>query len=122
MLPAEFLDLYRRGDFPHRLAHWQLEPLVDDPVFRAALDDNLGRYDLSDAGSIIDARTDWKGQLMTSFAGVRTNIITVAPGELWGWAGGAVAVAINWKLDRVTTAGIVVGDDVPADSRIPLAP
>ena len=53
---------------------------------------------------------------------MRTNIVKVAPGELWGWAGGAVAVALNWKLDRATTAGIVAGNDVPADSRIPLSP
>ena len=54
-------------------------------------------------------------------AAVRTNIIRVGPGEFWGWAGGAVALAVNWKLDRATTAGIVAGADVPADSRIPLS-
>jgi len=32
-----------------------------------------------------------------------------------------VALAVNWKLDRATTAGIVAGKDVPADSRIPLS-
>ena len=63
---------------------------------------------------------DWKGKLLNSYVAIRTNIIPVAPGELWGWAGGAVALAVNWKLDRATTAGIVVGTDVPADSRIPL--
>jgi hypothetical protein len=36
--------------------------------------------------------------------------------------GGAVALAVNWKLDRATTAGLVAGENVPADSRIPLAP
>ena len=30
-------------------------------------------------------------------------------------------MAVNWKLDRATTAGIVAGEDVPADSRIPLS-
>ena len=50
------------------------------------------------------------------------RIVKVAPGEFWGWAGGAVAEALNWKQDRATTAGIVVGQSVPADSRIPLDP
>ena len=48
-------------------------------------------------------------------------LVKVAPGEYWGWAGGAVALAINWKLDRATAAGIAAGEDVPADSRIPLS-
>lgn len=166
LLPAEFLDLYRRGDFHHRVAEWRFDPIDEDPVFKAALEANAGRYDLSDAGSIIDTRAgqapdyvygwpfpridpsdpkaamkivwnyfdkelfmgsysskyDWQGRLMASFAGIRTNIIKVGPGEFWGWDGGAVSVAINWKLDRATTAGIVVGEGVPADSRIPLSP
>ncbi len=50
------------------------------------------------------------------------DAVQAAPGELWGWAGGAVALAINWNLDRATTAGIVAGKNVPADSRIPVPP
>ena len=68
------------------------------------------------------SKYDWQGNLIASYSAIRTNIVKVAPGELWGWAGGAVAVGINWKLDRATTAGIVAGQNVPADSRIPLSP
>lgn len=57
LLPPEILDLYRRGDFQHRVSDWKLDPLVDDPVFKAALDANAGRYDLNAVGSIIDVRT-----------------------------------------------------------------
>ena len=67
------------------------------------------------------SKYDWQGRLITSYSAIRTNIVKVAPGELWGWAGGAVAVALNWKLDRATTAGIVAGQNVPADSRVPLS-
>ena len=28
----------------------------------------------------------------------------MAPGEVWAWAGGAVALALNWKLDRATVS------------------
>src|SRR5439155_22116930 len=44
------------------------------------------------------------GEAISSYAAIRTNIIRVAPGEYWGWVGGAVALAVNWKLDRATTA------------------
>jgi hypothetical protein len=81
-------------------------------VFRFDKDIYLGSY---------SSKYDWKGKLLNSYVAIRTNIIPVGPGEFWGWAGGAVALAVNWKLDRATTAGIVVGTDVPADSRIPLA-
>ena len=67
------------------------------------------------------SKYDWKGKLLNSYAAIRTNIVPVGEGEYWGWPGGSVALAVNWKLDRATTAGIVEGGDVPADSRIPLS-
>ena len=103
-----------------RRPHWVVEAVPKDPyylygklVFRFDKDVYLGSY---------STKYDWKGNLLSSYAAVRTNLIRVAPGEIWGWAGGAVALALNWKLDRATTAGIVAGEDVPADSRIPLSP
>src|SRR5438093_344197 len=262
LLPEEFLDAYRRGDFRHAIGEWKLVHLDEDPIFAAALKANEGRFDVSDEGSIIDRQTgkaphhifawpfptidptdrkaavkiawnyfytiyysgnghyradllwinrkgldraikvdsfhkfyegqpprfredggpddlleqtfaqvlapadvqeilirrphwvieaipkdpyylygklllrfdkdiylgsysskyDWQGKLISSYAAIRTNVIRVAPGEYWGWVGGAVALAVNWKLDRATTAGLVPGENVPADSRIPLAP
>ena len=102
-----------------RRPHWVIEAVPKDRyylygkiIFRFDKDIYLGSY---------SSKYDWKGQLINSYAAVRTNIINVGPGEYWGWAGGAVALAINWKLDRATTAGIVAGHDVPADSRIPLS-
>ena len=103
-----------------RRPHWVLEAVPKDKYY--LFGKLILRFDKDVFMGSYTSKYDWKGQLMASFAGVRTNIIKVAPGEIWGWAGGAVAVAINWKLDRATTAGIVVGDGVPADSRIPLAP
>jgi len=101
-----------------RRPHWIIEAVPKDRyylygkiIFRFDKDIYLGSY---------SSKYDWKGKLLNSYVAIRTNIIPVAPGELWGWAGGAVALAVNWKLDRATTAGIVVGTDVPADSRIPL--
>ncbi len=103
-----------------RRPNWVVEAVPKDPyylygklVFRFDKDVYLGSY---------STKYDWKGNLLSSYAAVRTNLIRVAPGEIWGWAGGAVALALNWKLDRATTAGIVAGEDVPADSRIPLSP
>jgi hypothetical protein len=103
-----------------RRPHWVVEAVPKDPyylygklLFRFDKDVYLGSY---------SSKYDWQGKLMASYSAIRTNIVKVAPGELWGWAGGAVAVALNWKLDRATTAGIVAGQNVPADSRIPLSP
>jgi hypothetical protein len=102
-----------------RRPHWVVEAVPKDPyylfgklVFRFDKDLYMGSY---------SSKYDWKGALIGSFSAIRTNIVKAAPGELWGWAGGAVAVALNWKLDRATTAGIVAGKNVPADSRIPLS-
>lgn len=103
-----------------RRPHWIIEAVPKDPyylfgklVFRFDKEAFLGSY---------SSKYDWQGRLLTSYSAIRTNIVKAAPGELWGWAGGSVAVALNWKLDRATTAGIVAGKNVPADSRIPLSP
>lgn len=103
-----------------RRPHWIVEAVPKDPyylygklVFRFDREMFLGSY---------SSKYDWKGALLASYSAIRTNLVSVAPGELWGWAGGAVAVALNWKLDRATTAGIVAGRNVPADSRVPLSP
>jgi len=103
-----------------RRPHWVVEAVPKDPyylfgkiVLRFDKDMYLGSY---------SSKYDWKGKLIGSYSAIRTNIVKAAPGELWGWAGGAVALALNWKLDRATTAGIVSGENVPADSRIPLSP
>ncbi|HSP96799.1 MAG TPA: outer membrane lipoprotein-sorting protein, partial [Candidatus Dormibacteraeota bacterium] len=100
--------------------HWVVEAVPKDPyylfgklVFRFDKELFMGSY---------SSKYDWQGNLIGSYSAIRTNIVKVAPGELWGWAGGAVALALNWKLDRATTAGIVAGRNVPADSRIPLSP
>lgn len=102
-----------------RRPHWIVEAVPKDPyylfgklVFRFDKELFMGSY---------SSKYDWKGTLLASYSAIRTNIVQAAPGELWGWAGGAVAVALNWKLDRATTAGIVAGKNVPADSRIPLS-
>jgi hypothetical protein len=103
-----------------RRPHWLIEAVPKDPYYlygklllRFDKDIYLGSY---------SSKYDWKGKLLASYAAIRTNIIRVGDGEHWGWAGGAVALAVNWKLDRATTAGIVSGENVPADSRIPIAP
>ena len=103
-----------------RRPHWVIEAVPKDRyylygkiVLRFDKDIYLGSY---------SSKYDWQGNLIASFAGIRTNFVKVGPGEYWAWAGGAVATALNWKLDRATTAGIVMGDDVPADSRIPMSP
>jgi hypothetical protein len=103
-----------------RRPHWIIEAVPKDPyylygkiVLRFDKDIFLGSY---------SSKYDWKGELLSSFAAIRTNTIKVAPGEYWGWAGGAVALGLNWKLDRATGAGIAAGENVPADSRIPLSP
>jgi hypothetical protein len=103
-----------------RRPHWIVEGVPKDPyylygklVLRFDKDIYLGSY---------SSKYDWKGKLLTSYSAIRTNLIRVGPGEYWGWIGGAVAVATNWKLDRATTAGLVAGENVPADSRIPLSP
>jgi len=102
-----------------RRPHWIVEAVPKDHyylygkiVFRFDKEIFLGSY---------SSKYDWKGKLLNSYAAIRTNIVRVGEGEYWGWAGGAVALAVNWKLDRATTAGIVAGEDVPADSRIPLS-
>ncbi len=102
-----------------RRPHWIVEAVPKDPyylfgklVFRFDKELFMGSY---------TSKYDWQGTLIGSYSAIRTNIVRAAPGELWGWAGGAVAVALNWKLDRATAAGIVAGRNSPADSRIPLS-
>lgn len=102
-----------------RRPQWVVEAVPKDPyylygklVLRFDKDIFLGSY---------TTKYDWKGNLLASYAAVRTNIVQAAPGEFWGWAGGAVALALNWKMDRATAAGIVAGKNVPADSRLPLS-
>ena len=53
LLPEEFLDSYRRGDYRHRIAHYHLDLFGDDPVFRTALQANKGRYALTANGTIV---------------------------------------------------------------------
>ena len=57
LLPEEFLETYKRGDYHHRIAALDIERIGDDPVFRAALDANRGRYGLDAQGSIVDAKS-----------------------------------------------------------------
>ena len=103
-----------------RRPHWVVEAVPKDPyylfgkiVLRFDKDIFLGSY---------SSKYDWQGKLLGSYSAIRTNIVRAAPGELWAWAGGAVALAMNWKLDRATAAGIAAGENVPADSRLPLEP
>ena len=103
-----------------RRPHWVVEAVPKDPyylygklVLRFDKEVYLGSY---------SSKYDWQGNLAGSYSAIRTNIVKVAPGELWGWAGSSVAMALNWRLDRATTAGIVAGQNVPADSRISLSP
>jgi hypothetical protein len=49
-------------------------------VLRFDKDIYLGSY---------SSKYDWQGNRVASYAAVRTNIVKVAPGEFWGWAGGA---------------------------------
>ena len=101
-----------------RRPHWVIEAVPKDPyylygkiVLRFDKDIYLGSY---------SSKYDWNGNLLASYAAVRSNVVKVGPGEFWGWAGGAVATAVNWKQDRATIAGIAIGQSIPADSRIPL--
>jgi len=55
LLPEEFLDAYRRGDFHHTIGEWKPVRLDEDPVFAEALKANEGRLDVNDQGSIIVA-------------------------------------------------------------------
>ena len=57
LLPDEFLAAYRRGDYRHRIARYNLDLFGDDPVFRAAIEANEGRYDLDADGTIVDKTT-----------------------------------------------------------------
>jgi len=103
-----------------RRPHWVVEAVPKDPYY--LFGKIVLRFDKELFMGSYSSKYDWQGHLIGSYSAIRTNIVKVAPGELWAWAGGAVAVALNWKLDRATTAGIVAGQNVPADSRIPLAP
>jgi len=103
-----------------RRTNWIVEAVPKDPYYR------FGKLVLRfDQGTFMGSYTtkyDWNGNLISSFSAINTNIVKAAPGELWAWAGGAVAVAIDWKRNRATTAGITPGNAVPADSRLPLSP
>jgi len=57
LLPAEFLAAYERGDFRHQVRDGAIDKIAEDPVFKAALDANRGRFELSDDGSIVDKAT-----------------------------------------------------------------
>jgi len=103
-----------------RRPHWIVEAVPKDPYY--LFGKIVLRFDKEIFLGSYSSKYDWKGTLIGSYSAIRTNIVKAAPGELWGWAGGAVALALNWKLDRATTAGIVAGENVPADSRIPLSP
>ena len=49
LLPDEFLESYRRGDFRHPVGAFAVERIGEDPVFAAALAENRGRYALTPA-------------------------------------------------------------------------
>lgn len=108
------------GEILMRRPQWVVEAVPKDPyylygklVFRFDRDVFLGSY---------SSKYDWQGNLVASYAAIRTNVVKVGPGEFWGWAGSAVATALNWKHDRATAAGIAIGEAIPADSRLPLDP
>ena len=103
-----------------RRPHWVIEAVPKDRYYLYGK--IILRFDKQVYLGSYSSKYDWQGKLLASYAAIRTNTVKVGPGEYWGWAGGAVALAVNWKLDRATTAGIVAGEDVPADSRIPLSP
>jgi uncharacterized protein DUF1329 len=99
---------------------WIVEAVPKDQYYRFGK--LILRFDKDTFMGSYASKYDWSGNLISSFSAINTNIVKAAPGELWAWAGGAVAVAIDWKRDRATTAGISPGNTVPADSRIPLSP
>src|SRR5690606_6710942 len=57
LLPEEFLNAYRSGDFRHQLREVSIAKIGDDPIFRDAIEHNRGRYDLSADGTIIERAT-----------------------------------------------------------------
>src|SRR5262245_28307142 len=57
LLPDEYLESYRRGDYRHSVAEFNIDRIGDDPVFHEAVETNRGRYALAADGSIVDART-----------------------------------------------------------------
>ena len=103
-----------------RRSVWVVEAVPKDPYYRFGK--LILRFDKETFMGSYTSKYDWSGNLIGSFSAINTNIVKAAPGELWAWTGGAVAVAIDWKRDRATTAGITAGNAVPADSRLPLAP
>ncbi len=54
LLPAEFLEAYRRGDLRHEVRDFDVEEIGDDPIFQAALERNRGRYALPPDGTVIE--------------------------------------------------------------------
>jgi hypothetical protein len=91
--------------------HWIVEAVPKDKyylygkiVLRFDKDFFLGSY---------STKYDWNDKLIASFVAVRTNFVKVGPGEFWAWIGGAVATALNWKLDRATTSGHRGGRERP---------
>jgi len=103
-----------------RRSAWIVEAVPKDQYYRFGK--LILRFDKDTYMGSYASKYDWGGNLISSFSAINTNIVKAAPGELWAWAGGAVAVAIDWKRDRATTAGITPGNAVPADSRLPLSP
>lgn len=103
-----------------RRSAWIVEAVPKDPYYRFGK--LIFRFDKNTFLGSYASKYDWQGNLVSSFSAINSNIVKVAPGELWAWTGGAVAVAIDWKRDRATTAGITPGTQVPADSRLPLSP
>jgi uncharacterized protein DUF1329 len=101
-----------------RRPHWIVEAVPKDRYYLYGK--VIFRFDKEMYFGSYSSKYDWKGKLINSYVAIRTNIVPVGDGEYWGWPGGSVALAVNWKLDRATTAGIMAGEDVPADSRIPL--
>lgn len=99
---------------------WVVEAVPKDQYYRFGK--LVLRFDKDTFMGSYASKYDWNGALICSFSAINSNIVKAAPGELWAWAGGAVAVAIDWKRDRATTAGITAGAAVPADSRLPLSP
>ena len=102
-----------------RRPHWVVEAVPKDPyylfgklVFRFDKELFMGSY---------SSKYDWQGNLISSYSAIRTNIVKAAPGELWGWAGGAVAVASTGSSTAPPPPASSPAQ-VPADSRMPLSP
>ncbi len=67
LLPPEILKHYKNGEYSNPIVEWKKEQFNWPPDFREASKQNEGKYDVDEAGSIVDKQTGKQPDVILGF-------------------------------------------------------